>query len=37
MFRASSAHPQEDTVVDVQRMVPSLYMKVRVGLSAGAN
>jgi len=25
MFRASSAHLQEDTVVDKQHMVPPLY------------
>jgi hypothetical protein len=33
MFRASSAHLQEDTVVHVQHMVLSLSMGVRGGLS----
>jgi len=33
MFRASSAHLREDTVVHVQRMVLSLSMRVRGGLS----
>jgi len=33
MFRASSAHLQEDTVVYKQHMVPSLSMRVPVGLS----
>jgi len=33
MFRASSAHPQEDTVVHMQYMVLSLSMRVPVGLS----
>jgi len=33
MFRASSAHLQEDTVVHVQHMVLSLYMRVLGGLS----
>jgi len=33
MFRASSAHLQEDTVVHVQHMVLSLSMKVLGGLS----
>jgi len=33
MFRASGAHLQEDTVVCMQHMVPSLYMRVRGGLS----
>jgi len=33
MFRASSAHFQEDTVVYMQRMVLSLSMRVRGGLS----
>jgi len=28
MFRASSAHLQEDTVVHMQHMVPSLSMRV---------
>jgi hypothetical protein len=32
MFRASSAHIQEDTVVHVQHMVLSLSMRVRGGL-----
>jgi len=32
MFRASSAHLQEDTVVQMQCMVLSLSMKVRGGL-----
>jgi len=31
MFRASSAHHQEDTVVYVQHMVLSLSMRVPVG------
>jgi len=30
MFRASSAHLQEDTVVHMQRMVPSLSIRVLV-------
>jgi len=34
MFRASSAHLQEDTVVYMQRMVLSLCTRVRGGLSA---
>jgi len=34
MFRASSAHLQEDTVVHMQHMVLSLSMKIRGGLSA---
>ena len=34
MFRASSAHLQEDTVVHVQHMVLSLSMRVLGGLSA---
>jgi len=33
MFRASSSHPQEDTVVQMQHMVLSLSMRVRGGLS----
>jgi len=33
MFRASSAHLQEDTVVHVQHMVLSLSMRVPGGLS----
>jgi len=33
MFRASSAHLQEDTVVFMQHMVLSLSMRVRGGLS----
>ena len=33
MFRASSAHLQEDTVVHVQHMVLSLSMRVLGGLS----
>jgi len=33
MFRALSAHLQEDTVVYVRRMVLSLSMRVRGGLS----
>ena len=33
MFRASSAHLQEDTVVHMQHMVLSLYMRVLGGLS----
>ena len=33
MFRASSAHTQEDTVVHVQHMVLSLSMRVPGGLS----
>ena len=33
MFRASSAHLQEDTVVHMQHMVLSLSMKVLGGLS----
>ena len=32
MFRASSAHLQEDTVVHMQHMVLSLSMRVRGGL-----
>jgi len=32
MFRASSAHLQEDTVVHIQHMVPSLSMRVLCGL-----
>ena len=31
MFQASSAHLQEDTVVQMQRMVLSLSMRVRDG------
>jgi len=33
MFRASSAHLQEDTVVQVQHMLLSLSTRVRGGLS----
>jgi len=33
MFRASSAHLQEDTVVHIQHMVPSLAIGVPGGLS----
>jgi len=33
MFRASSAHLKDDTVVYMQHMVLSLSMRVRVGLS----
>jgi len=33
MFRASSAHLQEDTVAHMQHMVLSLSMRVRGGLS----
>jgi len=33
MFRASSAHPQVDTVVHMQHMVLSLSTRVRGGLS----
>jgi len=33
MFRASSAHLQEDTVVYEQHMVPSLPIRVPGGLS----
>ena len=33
MFRASSDHLQEDTVVYMQHMVLSLSTRVRVGLS----
>jgi len=33
MFRAPSAHLQEDTVVHMQPMVLSLSMRVRGGLS----
>jgi len=33
MFRASSVHPQEDTVVHMQHMVMSLSMRVLGGLS----
>ena len=33
MFRASSAHLQEDTVVYMQHVVPSLSTGVRGGLS----
>jgi len=33
MFRASSAHLQEDTVVHMQHMVPSLSIRVPGGLS----
>jgi len=32
MFRASSAHLQEDTVVHMQHMVLSLYVRVPCGL-----
>jgi len=34
MFRASSAHLQEDTVIYMQHMTLSLSMRVRGGLSA---
>jgi len=34
MFRASSAHLQEDTVVYMQYMVPSLSMRVTVPYTA---
>jgi len=33
MFRASSAHLQEDTIVHIQRMVLSHSMRVPSGLS----
>jgi len=33
MFRASSAHLQQDTVVHMQHMVPSLSIRVHCGLS----
>jgi len=33
MFRASSSHPQEDTVVYMQHMLLSLSMRVPGGLS----
>jgi len=33
MFRASSAHLQEDTVVHTQHMVLSLFIRVAGGLS----
>jgi len=33
MFQASSAHLQEDIVVYMQRMVPSLSIRVPGGLS----
>jgi len=33
MFRASSVHPQEDTVVHMQHTVLSLSMRVPGGLS----
>jgi len=33
MFRASSAHPEEDTVAYMQHMVLSLSTRVRGGLS----
>jgi len=33
MFRASSAHLQEDTVVHMQHMEPSLSIRVPCGLS----
>jgi len=33
MFRASSAHPQEDTVVYLQHILLSLSTRVRGGLS----
>jgi len=36
MFRASSAHLQEDTVVNVQHMVLSLSMRVLGGLSVNS-
>ena len=37
MFRASSAHIQEDTVVHVQHMVLSLSMRVLGGLSVDSS
>jgi len=36
MFRASSAHLQEDIVVYMQHMVPSLSIRVPGGLSVGS-
>ena len=36
MFRASSAHLQEDVVVYKQHMVPSLSIRVPGGLSIGS-
>ena len=36
MFRASSAHLQEDTVVHVQHMVLSLFIRVLGGLSVNS-
>jgi len=33
MFQTTSAHLQEDTVVHMQHMVPSLSIRVRGGLS----
>jgi len=36
MFRASSAHLQEDIVAYMQHMVPSLSIRVPGGLSEGA-
>ena len=33
MFRASSAHLQEDTIVHMQHMILSLFMRVLGGLS----
>jgi len=33
MFRASSAHLQEDTVVQVQRILMSLFIRILGGLS----
>jgi len=37
MFRASSAHLQEDTVVYMQHMVLSLSTRVRGGLSVNSS
>ena len=36
MFRASSAHLQEDTVVHMQHMVPSLSIRVLVACQYAA-
>jgi len=36
MFRASSAHLQEDIVVYMQHLVPSLSIRVAGGLSIGS-
>jgi len=35
MFRASGFHLQEDTVVQMQHMVLSLFMRVRGGTKVG--